>query len=99
MAVITPEQSTEVHEETRRDSASRKYAVELIGTFFLVFTVGTAVASGSALAPLAIGSALMGLGYARGDGSRGPYKPAPTTAGPVGGPLQPLAPAAGRVGH
>jgi hypothetical protein len=31
-----------------------KYAVEAIGTFFLVFTIGAAVGSHSALAPLAI---------------------------------------------
>jgi aquaporin Z len=35
---------------------SRKLVVELIGTFFLVFTVGASVRSGSALAPAAIGA-------------------------------------------
>ena len=40
-----------------REGAGRKYAVEFIGAFFLIFTVGTAVASGSPLAPLAIGEA------------------------------------------
>ena len=34
---------------------SVKYAVEAIGTFFLVFTVGAAVGSGSPFAPLGIG--------------------------------------------
>jgi aquaporin Z len=90
MAVITPEQSTEVHEETRRDSASRKYAVELIGTFFLVFTVGTAVASGSALAPLAIGSSLMVMVYAGGHVSGGHYNPAVTMAALVRGRIAPI---------
>jgi len=42
--------------------ASAKYAVEAIGTFFLVFTVGAAVGSHSALAPLGIGAALMVIG-------------------------------------
>ena len=37
----------------------RKFAVELIGTFFLVFTVGASVYRGSALAPLAINTPLM----------------------------------------
>jgi aquaporin Z len=37
----------------------RKLVVEFIGTFFLVFTVGMAVANAGNLAPLAIGSALM----------------------------------------
>ena len=37
----------------------KKYLVEFIGTFFLVFTVGMAVRSGEALAPLAIGASLM----------------------------------------
>jgi hypothetical protein len=41
-----------------------KYAVEAIGIFFLVFTIGAAVASHSALAPLAIGAALMVMIYA-----------------------------------
>ncbi|HVQ49979.1 MAG TPA: hypothetical protein VMS92_08025 [Mycobacterium sp.] len=43
-----------------------RYAVEAIGTFFLVFTVGAAVASGSPLAPLAIGAVLMVMVYAGG---------------------------------
>src|SRR5262245_66671440 len=42
----------------------RKYVTEFIGTFGLVFTVGCAVMSGSSLAPLAIGAALMVLVYA-----------------------------------
>jgi aquaporin Z len=57
-----------------------KYAVEAIGTFFLVFTVGTAVGSGSALAPLAIGVVLMVMVYAGGHISGGHYNPAVTLA-------------------
>jgi aquaporin Z len=61
-------------------AASMKYAVEAIGTFFLVFTVGTAVGSGSPLAPLAIGAVLMVMVYAGGHISGGHYNPAVTLA-------------------
>jgi aquaporin Z len=57
-----------------------KYAVEAIGTFFLVFTIGAAVGSHSALAPLAIGAALMVMIYAGGHLSGGHYNPAVTLA-------------------
>src|ERR1700720_2420130 len=57
-----------------------KYAVEAIGTFFLVFTIGAAVGSHSALAPLAIGAALMVMVYAGGHLSGGHYNPAVTLA-------------------
>lgn len=57
-----------------------KYAVELIGTFFLVFTVGAAVRSGSQFAPLAIGAVLMVMIYAGGHLSGGHYNPAVTLA-------------------
>ena len=43
-----------------------KYAAEMIGTLFLVFTIGTAVRSGSPLAPPAIGAILMAMVYAGG---------------------------------
>lgn len=45
-----------------------KYAMEFIGAFFLVFTVGmTVIEPGAgAMAPLAIGSALMVMVYAGG---------------------------------
>ena len=57
----------------------KKYIVELIGTFFLVFTVGcTVVGSGTALAPLAIGAALMVMVFAGGHISGGHYNPAVT---------------------
>src|SRR5216683_784211 len=42
----------------------RKYVTEFVGTFGLVFTVGCAVMGKAALAPLAIGAALMVLVYA-----------------------------------
>lgn len=65
--------------------ASRKYAVELIGTFFLVFTVGASTFSGSQFAPLAIGAVLMVMIYAGGHISGGHYNPAVTLAALVRG--------------
>jgi len=61
----------------------RKYFVEFIGTFFLVFTVGMTVIGHEAnnfLPPLAIGSALMIMVYAGGHVSGGHYNPAVTLA-------------------
>src|ERR1700754_2557294 len=58
----------------------RKAAVEFIGTFFLVLTVGTAVAGAGRLAPLAIGAALMVMGFAGGHVSGGHYNPAVSLA-------------------
>jgi len=57
-----------------------KYAVEAIGTFFLVFTVGAAVGSGSPFAPLGIGAILMVMVSAGGHLSGGHYNPAVTMA-------------------
>jgi aquaporin Z len=54
------------------------YITELIGTFFLVFTVGASVLIGSPLAPLAIGAILMVMVYAGGHVSGGHYNPALT---------------------
>ena len=58
----------------------KKYATELIGTFFLVLTIGCTVIIGGAsvIAPLAIGSALMVMVYAGGHVSGGHYNPAVT---------------------
>ena len=60
----------------------KKYLVEFIGTFFLVLTVGMTVIDpgAGALAPLAIGSALMIMVYAGGHVSGGHYNPAVTLA-------------------
>jgi len=57
-----------------------KYLVELIGTFFLVLTVGCSVIGNAAgeLAPLAIGSALMVMVFAGGHISGGHFNPAVT---------------------
>jgi aquaporin Z len=59
---------------------TRKLVVEFIGTFFLMFTVGTAVATAGNLAPLAIGSVLMVMIFAGGHISGGHYNPAVSTA-------------------
>jgi aquaporin Z len=60
----------------------KKFIVEFIGTFFLVFTVGTCVVNPDAgvVAPLAIGSVLMVMVYAGGHISGGHYNPAVTLA-------------------
>jgi aquaporin Z len=59
-----------------------KYIVEFIGTFFLVFTIGMVVIDpgAGALAPLAIGGALMVMIYAGGHISGAHYNPAVTLA-------------------
>lgn len=60
----------------------KKYLVEFIGTFFLVFTIGsTVLAPGAgALAPLAIGAALMVMIFAGGHVSGGHFNPAVSLA-------------------
>src|SRR3954464_7474686 len=60
----------------------KKYLVEFIGTFFLVFTIGmTVMAPGAGnLAPLAIGCALMVMVYAGGHVSGAHFNPAVTLA-------------------
>ena len=61
---------------------TKKLVVEFIGTFFLVLTVGMVVLEpgAGALAPLAIGSALMVMVYAGGHISGGHYNPAVSLA-------------------
>lgn len=58
----------------------RKLGVEFVGTFFLVFTVGMAVATAGDLAPLAIGGALMVMVFAGGHVSGAHYNPAVSLA-------------------
>jgi aquaporin Z len=58
----------------------RKMVVEFIGTFFLMLTVGLAVATAGDLAPLAIGAALMVMVFAGGHISGGHFNPAVSTA-------------------
>jgi len=57
-----------------------KYATELIGTFFLVLTIGCSVLAGGprAIPPLAIGAVLMVMIFAGGHVSGGHYNPAVT---------------------
>ena len=58
----------------------KKYLTELIGTFFLVLTIGCTVIGGGSgvIAPLAIGSALMIMVFAGGHVSGAHYNPAVT---------------------
>jgi len=58
----------------------KKFLVELIGTFFLVFTVGMCVVNPTpgVIAPLAIGFVLMVMVFAGGHISGGHYNPAVT---------------------
>ena len=58
----------------------KKYLVEFIGTFFLVFTVGMSVRSGAPLAPIAIGASLMVMIFAGGHVSGAHFNPAVTLA-------------------
>ncbi|MBR1460148.1 aquaporin [bacterium] len=67
----------------------KKYLVEFIGAFFLVFTIGATAAFGGpgVIAPLAIGFALMVMVYAGGYISGGHYNPAVSLAAVVRGAL------------
>jgi len=58
----------------------KKLAVEFIGTFFLVFTIGCVIVSGNVNPALAIGSILMVMVYAGGHISGAHYNPAVTLA-------------------
>jgi aquaporin Z len=85
-AMVTSHETTQVFD--RQEAAELvsgprpivKYAVEAIGSFFLVFTVGAAAGSGSPFAPLGIGAVLMVMIYAGGHLSGGHYNPAVTLA-------------------
>jgi len=74
----------------------KNYLVELIGTFFLVFTVGCAVLmpSNGIIPAIAIGFALMIMVYAGGHISGGHYNPAVSLAAAIRGalPFKELAP-------
>src|SRR5947208_11838299 len=56
--VVTRQEATRPVAASRWEATSRKYAVEVIGTFFLVFTVAVSGLSGSAFTPLAAGAVL-----------------------------------------
>ena len=68
----------------------KKYLVEFIGTFFLVFTVGCTAyfAHPGVIAPIAIGAALMVMVYAGGNISGGHYNPAVSLAAAIRGSLE-----------
>lgn len=57
-----------------------RYLTELIGTYFLVLTIGLTVLGGTPFAPLAIGSALMVMVYMGGHISGAHYNPAVSVA-------------------
>jgi aquaporin Z len=63
-----------------RHTPMKKYIVEFIGTFFLMFTVAIAVRSNVPFAPFAIGSILMVMIFAGGHISGGHFNPAVTLA-------------------
>ena len=67
----------------------KKYFVEFIGTFFLVFTIGNVVVPPGAglFAPLAIGAVLTAMIYAGGHVSGAHYNPAVTFAVWFGGKM------------
>lgn len=69
----------------------KKYLVEFIGTFFLVFTVGSAVLFGGngVIPAISIGFALMIMVYAGGHISGGHYNPAVSLACWIRGALSP----------
>ena len=78
--VITTEPAPAVIAAPQLAAATRKYAVEFIGTFFLTFVVGVAALGGSVFTPLAAGATLMVMIYAGGHISGGHYDPAVTMA-------------------
>jgi len=68
----------------------KKYFVELIGAFFLMFTVASAVslAKGGVIPAISIGFVLMVLVYAGGHVSGGHYNPAVSLAAAIRGALE-----------
>ncbi len=66
----------------------KSYLTEVIGTFFLVLTIGLTVLDGTAFAPLAIGSIFMIMVYMGGHISGGHYNPAVSLAVFIRGKLE-----------
>jgi aquaporin Z len=66
-----------------------RYVTEFIGTFFLVLAIGFTAVSGTAHAPLAIGSMLMVMLYLGGHVSGGHYNPAVTIGVRMRGGMDP----------
>ena len=65
-----------------------RYLTELIGTFFLVLTIGLVVVQASPLGPIAIGAVLMVMVYMGGHVSGGHYNPAVSLAAVLAGKLE-----------
>ncbi len=65
----------------------KKYTVEFIGTFFLVFVIGMSVRGGAAPAPIAIGGVLMVMIFAGGHVSGAHFNPAVSLAAFLRGAL------------
>lgn len=65
----------------------KKYTVEFIGTFFLVFVIGMSVRGGAALPPVAIGGILMVMIFAGGHVSGAHFNPAVSLAAFLRGAL------------
>ena len=65
-----------------------RYLTEVVGTFFLVFTIGLTVLDGSPFAPLAIGSVLMVMVYMGGHISGAHYNPAVSIAMLIRGKME-----------
>lgn len=65
----------------------KKYIVELIGTFFLVFVIGMSVRGGASAPPIAIGGILMVMIFAGGHVSGAHFNPAVSLAAFVRGAL------------
>jgi aquaporin Z len=61
-------------------AAMKRYVTELIGTFFLVFTIGLTTTAQAPLAALAVGGMLMVMVYMGGPISGGHYNPAVSLA-------------------
>jgi len=74
---IRPTPSPHTHRER---TMTRKLITEVIGTFFLVLTIGLVVVSQMPLAPLPIGAVLMVMVYMGGHISGAHYNPAVTLA-------------------
>ncbi|HET9334054.1 MAG TPA: MIP/aquaporin family protein [Gemmatimonadota bacterium] len=65
-----------------------RYLTELIGTFFLVLTIGLVVVQATPLGPIAIGAVLMVMVYMGGHVSGGHFNPAVSLAAALAGKLE-----------
>ncbi len=65
-----------------------RYLTELVGTFFLVLTIGLTAMNGTPFAPIAIGSVLMAMVYMGGRISGAHYNPAVSVAVLIRGKME-----------